>query len=438
MEEGMKKDVILAGISICLTLAVTLIYELWFLSALPFNLIVFVCLRSILKSRKLARLEERKYVDMTAYAEQLLCSYKRQGQLLPSLEDCGTIFHKETLVSQYISEAIHVLKTGEGVESAEIQEEACSKMEKIFPSRRLRILHHFLCEVERTGGDREASVEILLEDLQMWKRRTVLHQKKRTFLRVEMMVASVLAAFMCYMSQLLTPSELGLHLPSTVLYQVMTSFILCSLFVILALVWKKMTGSWLDLFPEESKEQFDREEKQFRIIKGEEKANRLQRHVARRICKRIVEREYPYWLLSVGLKMQVESVYQAMKKSAEGKRGVFVLELKRLLQGIYEKPASVQPYTDFFRELQMPQVQTGMKILYSVQQNGYEDSKRQLDFLISQNNELMDCAEKNRFENQTAGLGLLKHLPMLAACVKLMTDLINLLIMTMSGFQTLV
>jgi len=89
------------------------------------------------------------------------------------------------------------------------------------------------------------------------------------------------------------------------------------------------------------------------------------------------------------------------------------------------------PYTEFFRQLEISEVQTGMKILYSVNQNGYEESKRQLDFLISQNNVLMDRAENNRYENQTAGLSLLKHLPMLIACVKKVADLVNLLALTM-------
>ncbi len=78
-----------------------------------------------------------------------------------------------------------------------------------------------------------------------------------------------------------------------------------------------------------------------------------------------------------------------------------------------------------------------MKILYSVNANGYEDSMKQLDFLVAQNNRLMDKNESYRYSNMMAGMSMLKQLPMVAACLKLLIDLVNLLAITMGSFQNI-
>lgn len=92
---------------------------------------------------------------------------------------------------------------------------------------------------------------------------------------------------------------------------------------------------------------------------------------------------------------------------------------------------------DFFSSLSIPEVQSGMKILYSVHANGYEESKKQLDFLVAQNNRLMDKSESYRYSNVLAGMSMLKQLPMIISCLKLLVDLVNLLAITMGSFQSM-
>ena len=85
----------------------------------------------------------------------------------------------------------------------------------------------------------------------------------------------------------------------------------------------------------------------------------------------------------------------------------------------------------------MPEIQTGMKILYSVSTNGYEQSRRQLDFLVAQNNRLMDKSESYSQLNKMGGMSLLKQLPIMVSCLKLLIDLVNLLALTMGNFQNM-
>ena len=139
----------------------------------------------------------------------------------------------------------------------------------------------------------------------------------------------------------------------------------------------------------------------------------------------------------VTLYLQTESSYQALKKSMAQTGGIFRQEIQTLTEKIYDSPRDLQPYLEFFGKLELPEIQTGMKILYSVSTNGYEDSRRQLDFLVAQNNRLMDRSEVFVQNNKMAGMGLLKQLPMVLSSVKLLLDLIHLLTMTMGRFQNL-
>ena len=67
----------------------------------------------------------------------------------------------------------------------------------------------------------------------------------------------------------------------------------------------------------------------------------------------------------------------------------------------------------------------------------FEESGKQLDFLVAQNNRLMDKNESYHYSNLLAGMSMLKQLPMIVSCLKLLVDLVNLLAVTMGSFQNM-
>lgn len=424
-------------ISCIFTSLVVILYEIWLPFSFVLGIFLYITILFVSHYWQRARLEAAEYYDATAYLEQLLCSYKRFGQLKQALEDCCSVFSENGKMGNRLKQALHILKTGEDVMDKNIARTALKQIESGYKSRRMETIHDFLCEAEQTGGNREDAIEILIQDLQMWKQRTALYQKQKGYLRTETAVAIVLAIVMCYVSRFLTPDELGIDLTETMLYQFTTCMVFFAFFLSLILVWKKLTGSWIDCYEQDDKKILDRKKRLYCILKGELKANCLQKHLAQKICRREVEVEYPYWLLNMSLKLQTESVYNAAKQSIQGRCGILADEVRNLIQNIYQEPMALRPYTEFFKELRLPEVQSGMKILYSITQNGFDESGRQINFLIAQNNQLIDRAEKKKYENQTAGLGLLKHLPMMLACVKLLADLVNLLMLTMGAFQNI-
>jgi hypothetical protein len=412
-------------------IVISLLYHLWFLSGVVLFIVISLVQPKVRRSIRKAKENEYEYNQVTIYMEQLLCSYKRNGNLVEAMKDCLSVFEKGEPIGKRIEDALYILQTGDGVENGEIVAGALGSIEKHYNSKRLHMLHDFLNQAEQMGGKREQAIDILMEDLQMWRRRTTLYQKKKKYIRIDTVIAVAFSCCMCVLSRMLVPKELGFDLADTILYQVVTTGVLCGLMGIIHMVWKKLTGSWLDGHFIQSKETMERIKRNYVLLSSESKCNPMKRHLAYKICRRQVEGEYPYWLLSITLFLQTESVFCAMEQSVRRKSGMFADEVRCLLDKLYDAPNQLYPYVEFFQRLELPDVQTGMKILYSVNQNGYEESKRQLDFLISQNNVLMDRAENNRYENQTAGLSLLKHLPMLIACVKMVADLVNLLALTM-------
>lgn len=411
------------------------VYGLKLFFAAPLLAAGCLAARKIRRYRLAQKDYEFSYFQVTTYLEQLLCSYRRLGHAGKALEDCVLLFEEGTPMNAALGRAKHILLTGEGVIDGSLLDAAFSSIEQSFDSRRMRIIHRFIANSERTGAESGRSADILLEDLELWKNRTRIFQHKKRFIRIECGIAAVLAMVLCYVSRLLTPEELGFDLAESLIYQISTVGVLLLFLILIVTICKKLTGSWLDEKGIPDEKERERLHKLYRMLRG--KASPLSRHMAKRILSRYVRQEFPYWLLLTTLYLQSESSYQAIRYSAGECEGVFRLELERLLEEIYDSPRSLEPYLDFFSSLAIPEVQSGMKILYSVHANGYEESKKQLDFLVAQNNRLMDKSESYRYSNVLAGMSMLKQLPMIISCLKLLVDLVNLLAITMGSFQSM-
>lgn len=400
----------------------------------------------IQKYRKTEQMYETTYRQVTTYLEQLLCSYRRLGHAGKALGDCQMLFPADSSMGQAIERAKHILLTGDGVLDGNLLQAAFLEMEKAFDSRRMRIIHKFICNGEKTGAESGHSADILLEDLEMWKNRTRLYQSRKHFVKMECTIATVLAVMLCYVSRLLTPEELGFDITKGIFYPVSTTAAFLLMQLLLVTIYKKLSSDWLDHTwqqTEQKKKHKKRKneigERQVRLYRLLQKGagSFLSRHMAKKILSRYVKAEFPYWLLLVTLYLQSESCYQALKYSMEEAEGVFRMELEKLVEAIYDSPRSLEPYLDFFSVLALPEVQSGMKILYSIQSNGYEDSKKQMDYLVAQNNRLMDKYESYVFTGKMAGMAMLKQLPMMVSCGKLLLDLVHLLAMTMGTFQSM-
>lgn len=383
------------------------------------------------KNRRRGEREKKEFEEVTSYMEQLLCSYKRWGQLGSAWEDCRLLFDHESQMGQVIEKALCCLKSGEGVKGNDIAWSACSYIHNQYDSRRLILLHDFLCRAGETGGDMGESLDILLNDLQLWKRRKSLFQARKRLLKMESGLSVVLAACMCCFSRIIMPFDLENRLVSSVWYQVSSAGVLCLLLFTLLGIFHKLTGEWLDA--REKTESGEEQEKQYQILQSYSRGWKWQ--MAKRICRQEVEQEFSYWLLSVILYLQRENVYQALRYSLRQLQGVFREEVQKLLQGIYNEPSSLLPYMEFFKKLEMEEIQSGMKVLYSAGNSEYQDTRRQVHFLVEQNSLIMDRYEQSHQDAKTAGMGFLRQIPLLLAAGKVIVDMGVLLVMTMEQYS---
>ena len=79
--------------------------------------------------------KKAEFFELTAYMEQLICSYKRWGTISPALEDCRTLYPEESRMSKVLQQALYILKTGEGVGDHKIVETALAKIQDLYPSK---------------------------------------------------------------------------------------------------------------------------------------------------------------------------------------------------------------------------------------------------------------------------------------------------------------
>lgn len=355
---------------------------------------------------KTKHMKWEEYHDMTAYLELFLCSFKKTGHIKMTLEDCQLVFHESGKMGKVVRKAVHILETGETVGEETVTKSALYEIERDYRCRRMKLLHRFICHVASIGGNAAEEMDILLADLEMWKRRFVLYHKKKRYIGRECMLAAVLSIVLCGLSHCLIPIEFQELLNSNLLYRISTTVVfvllMCSVMFI-----RYLTGNVL-------MESF-REKKR----------------------KKLVEREFPYWLLSVTLYLHQESLYHALFQSAEETEGIFRHEIDCLIEKIYQSPLSLQPYLDFFADLDVPELRTGMKMLYAVNTNGYQDTKKQIHFLVEQNNAVLDQSEREFYRMKLASLRLLRQLPMMLAGGKVIIDMV-IFLMIMLGRVTVI
>jgi hypothetical protein len=429
----MKKRIVAA--ILLLMLGSSLAWLLFHLSfAGGITLFVFgICLLPFFeKNRRRGIAEAKEYEEVTMYMEQLLCSYKRYGQMGRAWEDCMLVFEEKSDMRMAIEKALNCLKNGENASSDTIIWSACRCIHEKYDSCRLVLIHEFLCRTEEIGGDIGEAFDILLRELQRWKRRKGIFQAQKRVMKTESVISGALAVIMCCFSRIIMPFDLENQMVTSAWYQISSVAVICLLMAALLISFQKLTGDWLDKReknPKKEKEQ----EKKYRILQSGRHG--IQWQIAKKCCRQVVQQEFPYWLLSVTLYLQQENLYQSIHYSMRQIHGIFYCEIKKLMQGIYESPSSLLPYMNFFKELELEEVETGMKILYSAGSSEYLDVRRQVHFLVEQNSLVIDQYEKNRQDMQTAGMGVLKQIPLVFAAGKVIIDMAILLIMTLEHYS---
>jgi hypothetical protein len=380
---------------------------------------------------KRSKKNEEDYWDVVAYMEQFLCSYKRTSMIGAALQDCQSIYPDGSDMKKIVGQALSILQTGEGVRES-IQGAALGKIQQNYPSRRMRMIHQYILRADQMGGDVSDAVDILLRNMQRWKERTALYQEKKKTLQRECYFSMLMSVGLCWLSCLLVPWNLRSILVHSAYYQVSSTAVIILFLFLIPVLSACLTGKWLDSAEPMTEKRKKQMEKNY--ASGKEKKGKLSFCFAKKVGQEEIRREFPYWIMSVTLFLQQDNVFQAVQTSKEYVSIFFRKEVEQFLVNLYENPSSLEPYRQFFEEYGLEEVKSGMKWLYSFQNNGYEQTSRQIYFLLQQNDLVMDQAERKRLEDKQAVLSFLRQIPMAAAGVKIVLDLLVFLMMTMGKY----
>lgn len=430
--------------------------------------------------------EQKRFGDTAAYMEQLLYSFQKSGKAASALKETLEIF-EDGQMKRIIGQAIYHMGEGKPETKHGVMRESLQFIENAYSCVKVHMVHELLINAEEYGGETEEAVVILLGDIERWKKRGYHLQAEKKKSHMDNIVSIVVAALLCAtalyvlnaMKQMFAVQRASDIFRIPVIQLSSFLFLLFLLYVFMKSS-RNLTGDWL-------KEPKLREEdyilKSYRMVMGyeEKKAQkksllfaipvfiamaallamgkrgggifclaagavliiqyRAGYHLARKDVTDEMYLRIPQWLIEMILLLQNNNVQVALAKSVQGAPRVLQEELNLLLVRIAQTPGKLQAYTGFCEKFDLPELQSCMKMLHAVSENGTGNVKVQMNNLLMRVNEMQDMAEEIRNENMAFRMKFLFSYPVIGATIKLLIDLtIGMFVMfrvlgTMGGFS---
>ena len=460
------------GLSVLAIILIAIIYKL----QLPYliTVIVFTFLISpkmILTTYK-GMYEQKRFLDVTNYLEQILYSFRKVPKIIVALNDALSVF-QEGQMHDMIIETIEKIQSGSVDQGEEVYTNAFKELEENYECRRMRQVHEFLIKVETFGGDFSNAIDILLEDRRLWIERVYAMEKERKSLKNKIILSLFLSFGVCGMTMFMMPKDFDTL--NNVLCQVATTVVMIVNILIYYFGAKRLTGTWLNDLQEDTKEIQRYYDNAVHFNKKKERINsfvkagfcfviavfgislkmnvlialggfaaiyslaqpKLKLNLAKKKTMREIDKAFPVWIMELSLLLQTDNPQVALTRSVERAPYILKNDLQKLVNNIEINPTSIEPYLGFMPEFDLPDVQSALRMLYSMSETGAQDSQRQIMFMVERNNHLLDKSERMANEDTIAGIGTLVLLPMLTGSLKMMTDLGVFLVSLISITQNL-
>lgn len=410
--------------------------------------------------------EQKRFADAVTYCEQMLYAFQKDKKILSALKDTRGVFEQGGM-KDAIDEAISYLETGKAKEN--IFREALEIIERRYACVKIHMVHELLVSNEEFGGEIENSIYLMLNDIELWKRRGYQLQADKKTSHADNMISIVVATILCAVALYvlnamgnLYPGAEGVDIFKVGVIQISSFlFILFQLFVLAKSFWR-LAVNWL-----QSEMLHDAEyvlssyDTVMRYDEGKEKKRSvilsaiffaacvpafffhinwlgilciliaafmlMQHRIGYNLAKKDVSSEMylalPQWLMEIALLLQNNNVHVAIAKSMEQAPVVLQYELKMLMQRLNEQPDKLSSYTDFCKNFDIPEVQSCMKMLHAISEFGTGDVAVQINNLIQRVNEMQNMADKLRNDSVAFKAKMIFSYPVLAATVKLLIDL---------------
>lgn len=425
-------------------------------------IVIFLCsLPVIIVDQFRFLYEQKRFRQSVDYMEQMIYSFKKTPKILVSLQDVLSL--SDGKMKECLQQAI------EAIEHGDLYEDALLPIENEYGCERMKILHDFMIKVERQGGKYQSTLNVILDDIHSWTERTYSFQKDRSVVKNSIIVSLVMGIMITATTVILFSRNKSM---SPILkweaYQIGSFVVLGVMILLFAFVQKKLTGSWLEDIHDCDEKQIKKDWKNFRgkhnkmnelaqsviaalmcspvLIFGIWKANKIfiiigivliilvffvpagNGNAAKNRLMKECEKEFPGWIRGIALDLQTDNVYMSLRNSAPTAPFVFRNELYKMIDEIEKDPTGIMPYQHFLEDLELPEIHSIVKMLYSLNAVGNDDAESQINSLIIRNNALIEKAERIKDADKVKLVKQITWLPMLTSTAKIFLDM-GLLIM---------
>lgn len=416
------------------------------------------------------RNEDKRFSDVNIYMEQMLYSFRVHSMVHPALSDLETQF-TDGVMHDCIVKAINYIRNPKKDDSEPVKT-ALGFIEEEFYCDKLITIHRFMCNVEKLGGSYRSTIQLLLKDRSAWEKRQLQIQKDRKQKKTQVVLSIVVSVLICVVFTRVLPEEL--EIMSSTIVQIDT---VVMWFFMIRLYCKADKKTSVNLLASIESRSEDKQLKKYTKIVTWDEAKQTKTSIVwcaivafmtflfwavfkkdfipivggvlavfmlfqhkldyRLTFKSLMDDirlAFPRWMIEMSLLLQTESVQVALTKSYNEAPGVLKPELELLMQRLKEAPGSSAPFIDFFGDFALKDVQSAMKMLYSIQAGTGGDPDTQIADIIERNNQMLEITERKIADNSIAALNAQFLMPLLITGAKLMVDMMVFLLNSFTLF----
>ncbi len=372
------------------------------------------------------RYEQKNFMDANTYMEQFLYSFQKSGKILTTLHDVSSIFGPGDMKNE-IEKAIDYIENT--YDESDVESRGLALISKAYPASQIASMHRFVCQVEHLGGEYGNAILLMLDARSMWADRTyeLLKEKKR---KRQQVIISIAVSLLLCSSFVYVAKQMNLSITGFAVAKFVTLATLLVDLIIFYAADKKLTLRGME-------ETYDDEEllRQYqKVMRNQEKRHKEVGYgIAKRKVTRAIQKLFPQWLLEVSLLLQSENVQVAIMQSYKEAPVILKPALDDLLKELRLHPTDMEPYLGFLSEFSIPEVQSSMKMLYSLSEGCGGNANGQITDIIRRNQNLLDQAQKMKNEDALAGMQVLFLAPQLSGGAKMLADMVMLFYVLMQS-----
>lgn len=413
---------------IAIVVGIAFAYKLELPIVIAIGVITTLLMPMLYKEEKKKSYYKKKFEDLISYMEQMCYSFKKSGKIRPSLIDAQKISDGE--MKEIIEEVIVNI---DSKMNEDIYEQALKILEEEYYCKRLISLHEFIIKIEKQGGEFEEYINIILSDIKEWSDRTELFRRDIDRIRRNVLISIGATLLTCGFMSYLIPKEYSFT--GNIVYQISSMIIILIMLVIYIFVYKKLNIDWLKeesfLNPEMVDKYYDL------IMKSQNEKikfmDKLSINKVKKRMRREISKVFPDWLRQVALNLQQQTVQSSIENSYDDAPYILKRPIRHLLIDFEEYPIGIEPYDNFLQELDMPEIQSSLKMFYCINELSKEETYKQTNAIIDRNNKMLKQAEEMKNKDRIGLAGTLSAGPMMVGVVKIIIDMVLMILVFTSA-----